>query len=167
MNAGTSDPLLDVDPWVALMDGRSQLLRAIDGLDEAGAARRVHDDGDWTVADLITHVADWDEAAARCFRALAAGERAFAAEAAPAAEWAEWNAARVAASRTATLEARVARLQAAREAMLEAAAALDAAALDATFAAPWGVEDTPRGFLVAQAIHDGMHAEAIAAALAR
>jgi hypothetical protein len=167
------DPLLAIDPWVALMDGRSQLLRAIDGLDAAGAARAAHADADadpdaetdaWTVGDLLTHLAAWDELHTRLFRALAEGGTAGPALP-PDTDRATWNAARVAESRGDALAARVERLHAARAALIEAAAALEGERFDARVATPWGVDDSPRAALVAQAMHDGMHAETIVAAL--
>lgn len=163
------DPLLAIDPWVALMDGRNQLLRAIDGLDAASTARVAHADAAaavdaWTVGDLLAHLASWDELNARFFRALAAGSPAE--PLAPDDAWSRWNAARVAESRGDTLIARVERLHAARAELTEAAAALEGTRFDERVAAPWGATDTPRAFLVAQAMHDGMHAETIVAALA-
>jgi hypothetical protein len=50
--------------------------------------------------------------------------------------------------------------------LLEAASAIDEAMLDTPIETSWGVEETPRAILVVQAMHDGMHAEAIAEAIA-
>ncbi|MEX2230105.1 MAG: maleylpyruvate isomerase N-terminal domain-containing protein [Dehalococcoidia bacterium] len=87
------DALAGIDPWSALEDGRAQLLRALDGLTPADAARPLADAPGWSVADLLTHVSAWDELTARFLRALAAGARDLPVEAVRDGDWAAWNAA--------------------------------------------------------------------------
>ncbi|MDA1004580.1 MAG: DinB family protein [Chloroflexi bacterium] len=155
------DPLLSVDPWTALQDGRAQLLRAIDALTAEAAVRALANAPGWSIADALTHLAAWDELTGRFLRALAAGARDLPVEAAPEDEWAAWNAAQIAAARDAPLAARVERLHDARAELFAAAAAIDLALFDEPFATPWGTRDTVRAYLVGQAMHDGMHAESL------
>jgi hypothetical protein len=61
------------------------------------------------------------------------------------------------------LEERLERLEQSRRGLLQAGSAIDADAFDVAVATAWGVDETPRGMLVVQAMHDGMHAEMIAA----
>ncbi|MBM3140196.1 MAG: hypothetical protein FJZ92_08280 [Chloroflexi bacterium] len=161
------DPLVHVDPWVALHEGRSQLLRAIDGLAEAEAELAVEARGRWHVGDLLTHLASWDEMTAAFLQAIAGGTREFPVEARADDDWSAWNASRIAEARSADLAARLARLHAAREALVGAAGSLAGELLDVVIAAPWDAEDTLRAYLVGQAMHDGAHAVAIAQARAR
>jgi hypothetical protein len=165
VSATPPDPLASVDLWVALDDGRAQLLAAIDGLDAGAAGLRV-EGGAWRILDALSHIAAWDELHASFLRALAAGRRDFEVVASPEHAWAAWNAERIAEAEGATLAAALERLHAARAEMLEALASLEAACYDERLLAPWGYEDSVRGFMVAQAMHDGGHAEAIRAARA-
>lgn len=164
------DPLLRVDPWTALADGRGQLMRALDGLDETAASLPLELPEDargarWLAGDLLTHLAAWDELVAATLRAIAANAGPVDVSAPPEAEWAAWNAERVAEGRAQPLEARLERLETARRELLQAGSAVKADAFDATAPTGWGIDETPRGMLVVQAMHDGMHAEMIAAAV--
>ena len=158
------DPLLLVDAWIALEDGREQLLNAIDGLDTRLAALPIDQSPGWRIADLLTHVAAWDELVARHLRARAAGARAVTIEAAPEDEWAEWNARQIAAATHATLERRLERLHTARAELEAAAAEIGHALFDEPLGSPWGTRDSARAYLIGQAVHDGTHAAAIALA---
>lgn len=164
------DPLLRVDPWTALADGRGQLMRALDGLDQTTASFPLDLPRDargarWLVGDLLTHLAAWDELVAATLRAIAEDAGRIEVSAAPDAEWAAWNAERVAEGRSRPLDARLERLETARHGLLQAGSAISATAFDERAATAWGVDETPRGMLVVQAMHDGMHAEMIAAAV--
>lgn len=159
-----------MDPWTALADGRGQLMRALDGLDQTAAslplelpadARGAH----WLVGDLLTHLAAWDELVAATLRAIAEDAGPVDASATPDEEWAAWNAERVAEGRARPLEARLERLEMARRELLQAGSAVEGDAFDAPAPTGWGIDETPRGMLVVQAMHDGMHAEMIAAAI--
>ncbi len=166
-----TDPLQRIDPWIALADGRGQLMRALGELDQTGASLPLAlpqnaQGAEWLVGDLVTHLAAWDTLIADRLRALAEGATNVEVTAAPDDQWAAWNAERVAAGRTLPLEARLEALADARQALLEAASAIDQAVLDTPIETSWGVEETPRAILVVQAMHDGMHAEAIAEAVA-
>jgi hypothetical protein len=163
------DPLLRVDPWTALADGRGQLMRALDGLDQTGASLPLELPEDargarWLVGDLLTHLAAWDELVAATLRAIAEDTGPVEVTAAPEAEWAAWNADRIAEGRARPLEARLERLESARRELLQAGGAIAPDAFDMATATAWGIDETPRGMLVVQAMHDGMHAEMIAAA---
>lgn len=155
----TEAGLDSVDCFVALADGRQRLMAAISNIEDSDAERVVH--GEWRVHDLLSHLAAWDEFVAQTLRAVQTGTRTFELVAAPDGEWADWNAQQVAEARDETLGQRLQRLHAAREALLQAAGALDDATLDVTLMPPWGIEETPRFTLVAQALHDAMHAETI------
>jgi hypothetical protein len=164
------DPLLRVDPWTALADGRGQLMRVLDGLDETAASLPLDLPEDalgarWLVGDLLSHVAAWDELVTATLHAVAAGTPVEEVSASPEAEWAAWNAERIGAGRSRPLEARLERLDQSRRELLQAGSAIDADAFDVEVATGWGVAETPRGMLVVQAMHDGMHAEMIAAAV--
>lgn len=164
------DPLLRVDPWTALADGRGQLMRALDGLDQTAASLPLdlpEDDrgARWLVGDLLSHLAAWDELVAATLRAITEDAGAVEVSASPEAEWAAWNAERIAEGRSRPLEARLERLEAARRELLQAGGAIAAEAFDVIGPTAWGVDETPRGMLVVQAMHDGMHAEMIAAAI--
>ncbi len=145
----------DIDLVAALADGRGRLAAALDALDEAAAQTLVH--GEWRVRDVIAHVAAF-------LGAVAEGQREFEQAIAPDNQWAEWNAEQVRAARTSSLEALMERLHSAREVLLSAVQALDDALLEERIAAPWGVKDTPRGYLLVQAMHDAEHAREIARA---
>ena len=164
------DPLLRVDPWSALADGRDQLMRALEGLDETTAKRSLDFPRDahgahWLVGDLMTHLASWDELIAETLRAVAEDGATIEVVADAADDWATWNADRVAARRASTLQARLERLDAARRELLQAAYAIDGAPFDTPVTTAWGIRETPRVLLIVQAMHDGMHAAAIAEAL--
>lgn len=163
----SDDPLASIDLWSALQDGRGQLLRAIDGLDDASAALAVHADGDWSIADLLTHVAAWDELCADFFARVAGGERRFEVVAAPDDQWATWNATRIAEARGAALAVRTERLHECHDQLLGAAAGIGEAVFDEHVEAPWGVEDSVRAHLLTRAMHDGEHALTILEARAR
>jgi len=163
----SDDPLAGIDVWTALQDGRGQLLRAIDGLDDASAVLAVHEDGDWSIADLLTHVAAWDELCADFFARVAGGERSFETVAAPDDQWATWNATRIAEARSASLEARTERLHQCHDMLLEAAVGIAESVFDEYVEAPWGVEDSVRAHLLTRAMHDGEHAYTIREARAR
>jgi uncharacterized damage-inducible protein DinB len=158
----TDDRPADIDLSAALADARGRLTAALDALDEAAAQTLVQ--GDWRVRDVIAHVAAWDEQVAAFLSAVAEGQREFEQAVAPDNQWAEWNAEQVRAARTSSLEALMERLHSARDVLLSAAQALDDALLGERIAAPWGVEDTPRGYLLVQATHDAEHAREIARA---
>ncbi len=164
------DPLLRIDPWTALADGRGQLMRVLDDLDETGASLPLDLPEDargarWLVGDLVTHLASWDELIASTLHAVAQGATGPEVTAQPDHEWAAWNAHRVAEGRSTQLAERLERLDLARRELLRAGSVLDDEPFDMPVATAWGVEESPRGMLIVQAMHDGMHAEAIAIAL--
>ena len=164
------DPLRRIDHWIALADGRGQLMRALDGVDETAASLPLDLPKDargarWLVGDVVTHLAAWDTLIAERLRALVDGAAGVEVTASADDQWAAWNAEQIAEGRSRTLAARLKRLVEARQALLEAAGAIDEAVLDTAVATTWGIEETPRAILVVQAMHDGMHAEAITAAL--
>lgn len=101
-----TDPLQRIDPWIALADGREQLMRALGGLDQTGASLPLTLPADtqgaeWLVGDLVAHLAAWDTLIADRLRALADGATSVEVTAAPDGEWATWNAEQVAAGRNA------------------------------------------------------------------
>jgi hypothetical protein len=157
-----------IDHLVALQSARKRLLAAIEDLDEAGAEQVVH--GEWRVRDLLTHLAAWDDLTLDFLRAVAAGTREFDVTASPQDDWAAWNAAQVGAveaGAASTLAGRLARLEGARETLLDAVYTLDQSTLELVLLAPWGFENTVLGHVLAQAVHDSMHADQISEALAR
>ena len=153
-----------------LADGRGQLMRVLDELDETGASLPVDLPEDargvrWLVRDLVTHLASWDELIASTLRAVAEGAPGVEVTAQPDHEWAAWNAESVAEGRATPLAERLERLDLARRELLRAGSVLDDEPFDRPVATGWGVEESPRGMLIVQAMHDGMHAGAIATAL--
>lgn len=162
-------PFEGVDHFAALEDGRRQLMRAVariealEGLEDR-AALEVHAGG-WAVREVLAHLAAWDDLTTSFLRDVGGGQRSFALEARPDADWREWNAAQVAAHPEATLNEAVERLLGSRDALLGALYEFDAALLDLDVMPPWGIPDVMRGHLVAQAMHDAMHAEELLAAL--
>lgn len=164
-------PFEGVDHFAALEDGRRQLMRAIARLEaheglEDRAALEVHRGG-WAVRHLLAHLAAWDDLASGFVRDVSAGQRSFAIEAQPDADWREWNAAQVAPHAAATLAEAIERLLGSRDALLAALYELDVTLLDLEVLPPWGIPDAMRGHLVAQAMHDALHAEELMAALDR
>jgi hypothetical protein len=150
------DPLVRIDPWTALRDGRMQLLAAIDRLAPEDLDRRIAIDGfDLRIAEAAAlHVA-WDRLHRTFFAGIVDGEVSTATEPEPAGLDA-----------LETVEAVAGDLDAARREMLEAAAGIAVERYEERIAAPWdgAVIESIRGYLVAMAMRDGMLAEAIVAA---
>lgn len=139
------DPMLAVDPFAALVDGRRQLVEALRTLDDLSRAAQ-------TLASVIAH----DEALREVATAYAAGERDFASIPSPVS--------RLAAPAD-PVEVMLERAIEVRASLLEAVfeATAPAEAMDAVFETGWGGEETWRMHLVVHAIHEGMHAHAIEA----
>jgi uncharacterized damage-inducible protein DinB len=156
----TEDPLRAVNIWVALQDGRRQLLESLEGVDEP-ASRLPVPGGGWAVRDVLAHIASWDELHTGFLRAVLDGEREFEVVAGFDDDWAGWNGERVAEAASASFEELFDRLHQSRTEMVEALALLDEALLEERLGSPWGFEDTIRGFLIAQAMHDVAHAHTI------
>jgi len=137
------DLLAQVDPFAALLDARGQLLAAIE---EATDAVRVMA----SLAAVIAH----DIALRDVALAYGRGETDFTRATTPV----EHHAQRVIA---ATVDEAMHEALAARRTLFEAFGEV-AHRLDETVTTPWGGTETLRMHLIVQAIHDGLHAEALA-----
>jgi hypothetical protein len=132
------DPLAQVDPFAALLDARQQLLAAIE---EAADAVRVAA----ALAAVIAH----DTALRDIALAYADGTRDFADAVTPT----QHHARRA-------IEATLDEAMETRYALFEALGAV-AHLLDEVVTTPWGGRETLRMHLIVQAMHDGLHAEAL------
>lgn len=135
--------LASIDPFVAMMDGRRQLLEAIEG----------HRDSTENLAEILGIVAAHDQALRDVMLAFADGTRDFGAIASP-------HARATASDLDADLDAARDAIDAARAALFECID-LIAHALDEVIETPWGGRDSWRMHLLALAMHDGAQAHAI------
>lgn len=134
-----------IDPFVALADGRRQLLDAVE------RAGNVHD-----LAEILGIVAAHDQALADVALAFASGARDFSSIAGPG-------------SRDAG-PGDIATIEATRASLFDAVDAVASAVedwLDEVIETPWGGSDTWRMHLVSLAMHDGARAFEIAEAQSR
>ncbi len=96
----------------------ASLLACIDGLDEAAAARVWY--GDWSVRDILAHVAGWHREMAGAFDRMARGERPVP-EGVDYSDPDPWNARFAAAQRNTSMADMVRELKASQEAFAAAA----------------------------------------------
>lgn len=140
----THDALLaSIDPFVAMMDGRRQLLEAIES----------HRDTTPDLAETLGIVAAHDHALREVMLAFADGVRDFTSITPPRARALEGGP-------DAALDADLDAMVAARAALFEAVDAI-AHALDEVVETPWGGRDSWRMHLLGIAMHDGAQAHAI------
>jgi len=141
----------------ALAAAREELL--------AAAALAPHDErasrlvcGEWTLKDVLGHVADWEWFGVDGLRQMAAGH-------APQVEYVEdldtWNQAHVETRRDQPWEAVWADLHAARQALLDVLEEMSQAQLGRSFPFPWGAEGTPYQWVWVYFRHDREHAEGL------
>ena len=111
--------------------------------------------GEWTLRDVVGHVADWEWFGAEGLRLMVAGQP-------PQVEVIEdidaWNRAHVLARRDQPWELVWADLHAARESLLGVLRGVDQEILAQTFAFPWGGRGTPHGWTCVYLAHDREHA---------
>ncbi|TAJ19717.1 MAG: hypothetical protein EPO65_06095 [Dehalococcoidia bacterium] len=158
-SANTFDLLAQIDPWVALQDGRRQLLAALEACDPRSGARMlaipefaaIGETTGTLLAMLAAHAAR-DRAHAGFFESLDAPGGIGGAAATITIDIADWDAVR-------------AEIDAARFAMLEAAGNLRSDRWEETLRTPWDpdIEDSVTALLVVRAMADGMLADAILA----
>lgn len=158
-NTNTFDLLAQIDPWVALQDGRRQLLAALEACDARSGARTlaipefaaIGETTGTLLAMLAAHAAR-DRAHAGFFQSLDASGGVVAGVAPIAVDIADWVAVR-------------AEIDEARSAMLEAAGNLSSDRWGETLRTPWDpdIDDSVTALLVIRAMADGMLADAILA----
>ena len=109
------------DFWAQLDADRQRLLQAIEGLsdEEMTAAPAV---GEWSVQDILGHVAAWEWEAVKAVEQTVAGQRP---QLLDIPDFDAWNAAQVAAWRERTLDEVLAELHRSRQALVEAISPLD------------------------------------------
>ncbi len=114
--------------------------------------------GEWTLKDVLGHVADWEWLGADGLRQMAAGR-------APQVEHVEdldaWNQAHVEARCDQVWEAVWADFHAARRALLEVLDGMSQADLERSFPSPWGSDITPYRWVCVYLAHDREHAQGL------
>jgi predicted RNase H-like HicB family nuclease/uncharacterized damage-inducible protein DinB len=118
--------------------------------------------GEWTVKDLLGHVADWEWFGAEGLRQMADGQ---APDVEPIGDLDAWNAAHVKARRGQAWDAVCEDFHAARRALLEALEATGEAELAHVFPFPWGPQGTPYQWVTVYFGHDREHARDVWAAV--
>ena len=121
------------EDFLAQLDAdRQRLLQAIEGLsaEEMTAAPAV---GEWTVKDILGHIAAWEWEAVKAVEQTLAGQRP---DLLDIEDVDAWNAAQVAAWRTRPLEDVLAELHRSRQALVAAIGRLDEAQFEAADAFP-------------------------------
>lgn len=161
-SANTFDLLTQIDPWVALQDGRRQLLAALEACDPRSAGRTLaipefEAIGETTgtlIAMLSTHAAR-DRAHATFFASLVPGDGAEPVATTDAVDLTDWDAVRE-------------EVDASRLALLEAASNLNSDSWERTLRTPWDpdIEDSVVALLIVRAMADGILADAILALVA-
>ena len=118
--------------------------------------------GEWTLKDVLGHVADWEWLGVDGLRHMAAGH-------APQVERVEdldaWNHAHAEARRDQPWEAIWANLHAARRALLEALEGMSQAGLTRSFPFPWGPEGKAYQWVWVYLTHDREHAQGLRSSL--
>ena len=114
--------------------------------------------GEWTLKDVLAHVADWEWVGVEGLRQMAAGQ-------APQVEHIKsieaWNQTHAEARRDQPWEAVWGDLHAARQALLEALEGMEQDGLARAFPFPWGPEGTPYQWLGVYLAHDREHARGL------
>jgi uncharacterized damage-inducible protein DinB/predicted RNase H-like HicB family nuclease len=114
--------------------------------------------GEWTLKDVLGHVADWEWFGVEGLRQMSAGQP-------PQVEHVQdidaWNQAHVKARRDQPWETVWADLQAARRALLEILEEMSQAELGRSFPFPWGPEGTPYQWIWVYFRHDREHAHGL------
>ena len=118
--------------------------------------------GEWTLKDVLGHMADWEWLGVDGLRQMAAGR-------APQVEYVEdldaWNQAHVEARCHQPWEAVWADFHAARRALLEILEGMSQADLESSFPSPWGSDITPYRWICVYLAHDREHAYGLRQAL--
>ncbi len=145
----------------ALDAAREELLEAA-GLVPAGQreARRLC--GEWTLKDLLGHIADWEWFGAEGLRQMAAGQPP---QVEPIPDIDAWNQAHARARRGQGWQQVWEDLHAARRALTDALHGIDEAGLARSFPFPWGPEGTPYQWVCVYFAHDREHARDLQAAV--
>jgi hypothetical protein len=138
----------------ALVESRRELLAAAGLVPEAERENRAVV-GEWTLKDLLGHVADWEWLDLEGLRHMARGRP-------PQVEHVvdidAWNEAHAEARHSQSWAQVWNNLQASRSALLDVLAAMDDAGLARTFPFPWGVEGTPYEWACVVLQHSRGHA---------
>lgn len=141
----------------ALAAAREELLAAATLIpSEERASRPVC--GEWTLKDVLGHVADWEWVGVEGLRQMAAGH-------APQVEHIDdidaWNQAHAEARRDQPWEVVWDDLHATRHALLEVLEGMSQAGLARSFPSPWGPETTPYRWTCVYLAHDREHAQGL------
>jgi predicted RNase H-like HicB family nuclease/uncharacterized damage-inducible protein DinB len=133
---------------------RSELLAGADLVPEAERdSRRVC--GEWTLKDLLGHIADWERFGAEGLRLMAAGQSP---EVEPVEDIDVWNLVHVKARREQPWESVWEDLHTARRSLLKVLEEMAEAELAQGFPFPWGAEGTPYQWATVFFTHDREHA---------
>lgn len=144
---------------------REVLLVALDGARQellaAGALLPVEDRdsrpvcGEWTLQDLLGHIADWERLGADGLRQMAAGQPP---QVGRISDFDAWNETHVEARRGQSWDVVWDDLHAARRVLLEVLGTMDEGQLAQTFPFPWGPTGTPYEWVGVYSAHDREHA---------
>jgi predicted RNase H-like HicB family nuclease/uncharacterized damage-inducible protein DinB len=138
----------------ALDAARHELLAASDLVPE-GERDSQHVCGEWTLKDLLGHIADWERFGAEGMRLMSLGQSP---EVEPVEDIDAWNLAHVKARREQPWESVWADLHAMRQSLLTVLGKIGEAELAQRFPFPWGPEGTPYQWVTAFFAHDREHA---------
>jgi predicted RNase H-like HicB family nuclease/uncharacterized damage-inducible protein DinB len=138
----------------ALNTARRELLAASDLVPEAERdSQRVC--GEWTLKDLLGHIADWERFGAEGLRLMALGQSP---EVEPVEDIDAWNLAHVKARQEQPWELVWAELHTMRQSLLTVLEEMGEAELAQRFPFPWGPEGTPYQWVTVFFAHDREHA---------
>ena len=145
----------------ALDAGRDELLAAVALVPpEERASHPVC--GEWTLKDVLGHVADWEWLGVGGLRQMAAGH---VPQVGHVEDIDAWNWAHVEVRRSQPWEAVWTDFHAARQALLEVLEGMSQAHLERSFPSPWGSEITPYRWVCVYLAHDREHAHGLKQAL--
>jgi uncharacterized damage-inducible protein DinB len=141
----------------ALAAGREELLAAADLMPpEARGSRAIV--GEWTLKDVLGHVADWDWWGVKALRQVVTGR---ASQIKYVEDLEAWNQAHVAARRGQSWETVWADVHTARRALLDVLASMSQADLEQPFPSRWNGESTPYRWAEIYLEHDHEHARSL------
>jgi uncharacterized damage-inducible protein DinB len=146
-------------------DAINKLRAARKDLQDAGAGlseeemQRAGVVNEWSVKDLLAHIAAWDEEMLRVIQAFAMpGEAQYSYTISNEDDFAEWNSEQVAARRALTLEQTQHEFENARRDLIQIIEGITDPVLMRTKTTPWGTQSTGLELLNTEAEHDVEHA---------
>jgi hypothetical protein len=141
----------------ALAAGREELLAAAALVPSEERASRPMC-GEWTLKDVLGHMADWEWLGVKGLRLMAAGDAPLVEQIA---DVDTWNRDHAQARREQSWKKVWNDLHEARRALLEVLGKLSQADLARSFPSPWGPEITPYGWVRVYLSHDREHAKGL------